>query len=44
MELVPDVLEAETVPEVLITNSMLMLPFAQEDLIAVNTHVLLEGI
>jgi hypothetical protein len=40
MELVPDVLEAETVPEALNTNSILMWLFAQEDLIAVDTHVL----
>jgi hypothetical protein len=43
MELLPDVLEAETVLEAFNTNFILMWPFVQEDLIAVDTHVLLEG-
>lgn len=43
VELLPDVLEAEAVPEALNTNSILMLPLAQKYCIAIDTCVLLEG-
>jgi hypothetical protein len=43
MELLPDVLEAEAVPETLNTNSILMWLLAQKDFIAIDTCVLLEG-